>query len=297
MRRPQSAFGLPLLNWVYVAYSANMLQVRKTKPAAEIVFACHRDPRTAWGWTSEPVYRCGGFSMGGRSELTAVNSGAGGCAVATLTWDPRTPLRVRAQVMVGQAKEMAGPAREAVIAGVAEAEAKKAAREQGGASTAEAEEPVAAGASGGQAVNPFGCVQYTRRVLCITLRARDLPRRSIPWSPFLEDTLTPVTARVCLSSAGFGLNQTAAALFSRRFPELEGETYHATCPVMWREGGKDQQGQLYVTDRSVALHGTFGRGKQIVKLAEARRTRRLRVHACAACGASIGAARAVDDSL
>lgn len=45
---------------------------------------------------------------------------------------------------------------------------------------------------------------------------------------------------------------------------------------MWREGGKDQQGQLYVTDRSVALHGTFGRGKQIVKLGEARMNLRAR---------------------
>lgn len=39
-----------------------------------------------------------------------------------------------------------------------------------------------------------------------------------------------------------------------------------TPQVMWREGGKDQGGQLYVTDRSLAFHGTFGRGTQVLKL-------------------------------
>lgn len=161
--------------------------------------------------------------------------------------------------MVSQAQQMAPAARETVLAGVKEAEERRAAREQGGASPS-----AEAAAADPQAVNPFG--RAPAPCAPAALSASSHSAVSVLLSP--QPAPSPPLPLRRHTRGGFGINQTAAALFSRRFPELAGETYHATCPVMWREGGRDQQGQLYVTDGSIALHGTFGRGKQIVKLSE-----------------------------
>lgn len=73
--------------------------------------------------------------------------------------------------MIGQAQQMAGPAREAVLAGVKEAEERKARGEQGGAAPAGA----AAGADGAAAVNPFGCVRISRAPAASHNPFRDAP--------------------------------------------------------------------------------------------------------------------------